>query len=134
MQIRMVIDDDDDDDNDACVILRVLILAILMTLRRMRLTLILLIMRLVIVVRFVACNIVMDRGQENVVFVKVLDSQGKTYPCLECKQLCCGYWCVNKYSGMRRPYPFCQACLERGLNLPMSEKGATSPTPTRTGL
>ena len=49
------------------------------------------------------------------VFVKIDDSVSQT-PCLECKTMCSGYWCISRH-GAKRPYPFCKACLKNGLGL-----------------
>ena len=52
-------------------------------------------------------------------FIKITDDGDKTnFPCIQCKKMCSGYWCVVKYSGVRRLYPFCQTCLETGLDKP----------------
>ena len=59
----------------------------------------------------------MDRDTDKVIFIKIKeDGEGKKFPCLECKEPCRGYWCVNKYSGTRRPYPFCPMCIEGFLD------------------
>ena len=50
-------------------------------------------------------------------FIKINDGDSTMkHPCLECKTICSGYWHVNKH-GIRRPYPFCQSCLENGLGI-----------------
>jgi len=65
----------------------------------------------------------MDRETDKVVFIRIKDDgKGKKFPCLECKTPCRGYWCVNKYSDTRRPYPFCPKCLEGGLDREEKEK------------
>ena len=59
----------------------------------------------------------MDRDTDRVIFIKIKEEgEGKKFPCLECKEPCRGYWCVNKYSNTRRPYPFCPMCLEGFLD------------------
>ena len=64
----------------------------------------------------------MNSETNTVTFIKVKeDAASSKFPCLECKQLCSGYWTLNKYSGIHRPYPFCQGCLERGLDKPQAK-------------
>ena len=59
----------------------------------------------------------MDRDTDKVIFIKIQETgEDNKFPCLECKTPCRGYWCVIKYSGARRPYPFCPMCLEGFLD------------------
>ena len=52
-------------------------------------------------------------------FVKIDETVGSKFPCLECKTLCAGYWYVS--SGefkIKRPCPFCEKCFAKCYNLP----------------
>ena len=50
-------------------------------------------------------------------YVKIKsDDPNALHPCLECGQLCCGYWYVNKLLKIRRPTPFCDDCVNKNEN------------------
>ena len=55
-------------------------------------------------------------------FVKIDETVENKFPCLECKTLCAGYWYISRH-GVKRPYPFCEQCFEKGMQgLPQKRK------------